>query len=643
MMRFIITLLFISVLVACGSTSKVDYSSRVDSNDFDSAGEAIRLEKLRVDQATPNRLIEFVFDEDESLVFICDYDNCERFKQNDGFSIHLNRDGSFSSFPRLIAPGALQICGIGDAYAIFEGYRLWSKLGLQRNRAYIGNKNWSKKYPEFCYHTFTKLADNMKYFEVSVADAISKDLVYAHVHIRESDPDALKSAVIRSKLDMLIKQVYAKDSRKLSEDYKVIEYKSNSLRQVLKKQVDVPISKNGIVDGILFFNNDINPIATPLTFKTGTDSDQMPDLLEGLYKSLGKQNVSSKEKSEVLIRFIPPKILKPAIPTIPKLQKGEFEKQSAFEVRAKNLIIKKEREIHKLVQDYNFEVFSRNEYVKALYRSYDEYLSKQSIIATKNQQAFIRNQDLVSRVVLQALYSDLTVSRMDYDSEAERLYISLVSARNGFNERVVVQLEPEIAKKIKLDNDYQLSLDLSVKNNNLSFSGVHVLHDEKRYAARFTETQFKPMRLVMESTAPIEIESTDSQSDFSDWLQKDKDLRNDINHMEFYLTLRKDYDLELPEWFMTPCADCVTSKGQSINEALSSARAELSRRKQVKVAASQTVSNEMFESAEGQSSMSRKYAEIVKTQSNSVLTRDEYTVTKQKEIDGSWYVELKFL
>lgn len=643
MIRAILVLLMLGLVISCGTTPKIDYSNRLDSNDFDSAGEAIRLSKLRVDQTTPNRVTEFVFDEDGQIVFVCDYGNCERFKQESGFSIYLNYDGSYSSFSRVISPRAIQICGTGDAYAIFDSLGWWRKLGLQRNRSYIGRKDYSKKDPEFCYHTFSKVADNWKYMEVSISDAISTRLAHAHVHIRESDPDALKLAVVQSDLDIFTKQMFLNDSYKITNDYKVIEYKANTLRKALQEHLSMPISKSGNVDGILFFNNDINPIATPLTFYAKANSDQLPSLLDMLYQSLGNQQTTSKKKSEVLAGFIPPKVPKPEIPAIPKLEKGEFEKQSTFELRAKKLVIKKEQEIHKRVQDYNFEVFSRNEYVKALYRSYNKYLNKQSLVASKNQQTFIENQDLVSLVVLKTLYSDLIVNEMNYDSETEQLYMSLASPRNNFNEKIVVELVPEIAKKVKLNNDYQLSLDLSVNNNNLSFSGINVLHDDEMYKAKFTKSQFKPMRIVMKPTTQIKIEAKDQTYDFSDFLQKDTELYTDVKHRQFYLSLSKDYNLELPSWFINPCQDCVTSKGQSLNEALSNARAELSRRKRVKVAANQNVNTVMFESGAGASNTSLSFSEIVNIKSDTELTREEYTVTKQKEVDGSWYVELKFL
>jgi len=148
----------------------------------------------------------------------------------------------------------------------------------------------------------------------------------------------------------------------------------------------------------------------------------------------------------------------------------------------------------------------------------------------------------------------------------------------------------------------------------------------------------------METVTPTNLDlGNDQQSDYSNWLQRDTDFKESISHTNFYLSLQKNYNLNLPEWFMNPCADCVTFKGNSFNDALSNARAELSRRKQVRVATSQTVNNEMFESSSGQSSYKVSFAETVKTQSDSVLTRDEYRVTKQEEIDGLWYVELMFL
>jgi len=641
-MRFYLALLFGVVLASCSSNPKNDYSDRPDPEDFYSAEERLRLEGVRVDQAAPNRVAVFAFDEDEHLSFICDQGDCAQFKQNDGFTISLNYDGSFSSFPRVIKPGTLQICGTGDAFKYFDHNRIWGNVGLRRSRAYMGNRDWSSEDPGFCHHLFTK----PKVYQdagLMLMNLISSSLASYGVHVREPDPDALKKAVIGSKLDMLVKQLYTNGPRKSFGDYRVIEYQTDSLQQALRKQLDMPVSRDGRHDGVVFFNNGSNPIATPLSFKASSRNDQMSDLLNDLSGSLGKSASAGKENSNFISRFIPPKVRKPVIPSIPKLQKGEFEKQRNFELRAKKVVTEKENEVHRLVQNYNFEVFSRNEYVKAVTKAYQDHLNKQSSLATRDRQAFIEHLDLVSGVIFQSLYSDLTVTSFDYDSEAENLYMSLVSPRNNLKERAVVSLEPEIAKKIKLENDYRLSLDVTIEDNSLSLSGVHVHHDDERYTASFTQSQFKPMRLIMELAEPINIDMTDQQADASVWLQKDTDLRGNINHANFYLTLRKNYNFNLPEWFTTPCADCVTFKGNSIDEALSSARAELSRRKHVRVAASQTVNNEMFESTSGLSSYSGSYAETVKTESNSVLTRDEYTVTKQEEIDGNWYVELKFL
>ena len=155
-----------------------------------------------------------------------------------------------------------------------------------------------------------------------------------------------------------------------------------------------------------------------------------------------------------ILKYIPNKIQRPILPSLPILEKSEFETKKEFKQRVFESVKKRESKISELQKQYNLSILQRNEYITNLETSYKNYLKNINNQTSKMQQELKGNIGLLSKILFLQNTQGFDAKNFKYNAERKKLYFKIFSKNKNFNQKVVSTLPSNIAKEIKINKGY---------------------------------------------------------------------------------------------------------------------------------------------------------------------------------------------
>ena len=635
-------------LLGCSGTNKPPPDQTKLNNVDDVYQEQLeaRIAKVKVVHSSARKLYAFFLNENNKLSYVCHLPLCPYKERETDTVIYSDALGQFSLFTKKLEKENYR-CGYGNP-AGYLGLIASIPSDAETDLDHIDGFNWTEKNAKYCKNRFFKA-------KVGASDAVmvtlsamvtfgTSLLTHGSFHFKHLDHELLKQTIVAANLDNLVLGLSSPKYWSVAgAGYQIVYISEATVEEDLQKAVKLSQQFHTSNQGLLLFNKENNSLIAGISFELLTGDNSM-DLLKKTLISINQdlqKAVSYKQDNAFIEQYIPPPIKKPKVPPVPELIKDEFEKQTAFINRVNVAVNNREALLRKMANTYEFEVFKRNEYIRALMHSYQGFLKRRHDGNRSLKRLVYQQQNLLSHLLFNQLYSDLRAEEMQYDAENERLYMNLRSIRNNFQQSVVLPSSPNIARAIKREGDYGLGIDSKLTGSQLVLEKALVWHKGEKMPAQFTDMRYLPPTISVKAQGSVLELNAEPTLDHRKYLQKDTSIVDDIPKHTLYLSIQKQVNLTIPDWFSQPPeADQIHAYGtaESHAKALTHARAELARMVQVRVQSQQSVKVD-----DNQITTFERYNELTNTSTDVVLTSDQYRINRQEEKEGKWYIELVWL
>lgn len=514
---------------------------------------------------------------------------------------------------------------------------------------FIELKNHNKSNLKLCYNRFTKvdsmqigtrIVSGMLTFGTSVVTA-------GNMHTRKFDEEEFRNAVVDSNLDKYQKELFKLSSKnRLKTGFDVVYIDSGDVEDSLEEVFDRIKYSKASRDGIILVDEDNKKILKTIVFSKYKSknlikniSNQIHDILAGVDSSSTKVDVSNSD----ILKYIPPRIKKPKLPKLPTLVKDEFETKKEFESRVLKAVQKREADIKALQKEYDLEVFSRNEYINSLEKSYENYLKTLAKKSSKLRDELEENIELLAKILFVQNLHGFDAKNFKYDAETQSMYFDIYSNKKYFYQSVVAKIPSDIAKQIKKEKSYKIEPSLEYKAGALVLKNFKVIEpkSKKEYEVRYTNINFKPTKLrVSVKTRSENIKDSQISKEFKAYKQQRSKLRDSSKKEIWYMDVVKRINARVPKWFSNPIQSkeiIAYAEGDSLSEAKATALKELAYMIKVRISSSYEVRKEIS----GLRSFKQMQRDI-KTSTDVEFKADDYKVYKQDSMDGRWYVALVY-
>ena len=503
--------------------------------------------------------------------------------------------------------------------------------------------NYNDINPSICNYRFSKV-DSTQMSERTVVGMLTFMTPYltaGNMHTRMFDKNAFVESIHNSNIESFKKQLFDMESKyEIKGGLDVIYLEKDAIKGNLENKYKQLLKDNSLKAGIIFLLNGTNKLIDITIFDKYKDKDmissislQISDLLNNI-----SQEDQHKVKYDEIISLIPKEIELPKLPEVKIVIKDEFEKQSEFEQRIKKGVRKRESKIRQLQRNYSLAVLKRNNYIKKLQKLYIEYLDK--IVYNKNKllNELDQNIPLLSKVLFLENLSGYDANNFNYDSENEKIYFNIYSKNKKFYQKVVANIPPNSAKRIKQNRTFKIIPNIKFTNNMIELSSFKILETSQNnyFEAIYTNVNYKPQ------SAKVTIINVDKELKknisihFKKYKQKEKTIVDIAKKEIWYIDIVKRINAKVPKWFITPykTKDIIGyGDGDTIEEAKANARKDLAQMVHVNI---NTVSLNIKEINNFKNFHSLK--QKIEQSSNIELNSKNYTLYKQEKLDGRWYV-----
>ncbi len=351
----------------------------------------------------------------------------------------------------------------------------------------IAKVNYTKKNLNFCTSYYTKVFS--KTLSV-LGNALLVTFTGTYVYFPDFDPELFKKSIEKSKLPQ-IKQLIEKHpiimyyNNILSADYLFQKFKQIYEFDQEFNQINSTYNNEVVVSNITASNSQVmgNDV-----FKTIQHYVE-----DNLNRYFSVENIN-----------IPPKVVKPKLPPVAKLEKSQFETKKMFYHRVQLEMKKRENIINGLQRAYRKDVEERN---SAIERVLETRKSRLANIDLKKEQL---TKEAVQK------YFNPYLANPRYDAENQLLYADLKIrgfrdySRNLFF-KVPLDKSRDIYDAIKT-NLIQINVKLKVENSTITLKSVNInifhqqLDKDLLYIATFTDKHYQPKK--------IEVAIKDKKVDF---------------------------------------------------------------------------------------------------------------------------------
>ncbi|MDD3009348.1 MAG: hypothetical protein PHQ70_10835 [Arcobacter sp.] len=571
---------------------------------------------------------------ENKINYICTNQNCN-FQDDFSDEILVYPNYFYPSFP--INTKGVQ-CGAGSLGGFFI---ISSQIDMQ---------NYSKQNKNLCQNRFTKL-DSTQIFDRVATGIVTLGtslLTSGTMHTVKFDEYAFKDAIVKSNLDYFQKKLFEiKNLNNIKDGFDVIYLNSDDIKEDLEEYYENLIQKKHTRDGLILVDENSKQILSIVDFKKYNSNDLIQNISNEIEDIFSNMQINENEliiKENDVLSWIPKEILKPNLPSIPKLEKSEFETKEEFKQRVLNAVKQREEEIKTLQKNYNLEILKRNEYIKSLEKIYNSYLNNIYKENNEIKKYLNENLELLVKILFIQNLNGLNAKDFNYDAQTNRLYFEMYSNNEVLKNKAFAQIPVEIAKQIKERNSYYFEPIIDYKKGFVSLRGFEIIEkdNEIKYKINYTNIDFTPISQQVSVKTNIEkINDTEKNKEFTKLKQTSSSIVE--NQKEYwYIDLVDSLNAKVPKWFSNPkISDEIISyaSASSYEEAKLKALNDLAMAKEVKISSTIKAQTQFDNRLKDYSNLEKNItANVEKT-----FSENEYKVLNQEKIDGIWYISLIYV
>ena len=468
------------------------------------------------------------------------------------------------------------------------------------------------------------------------------DLMTWTVHEKSFDVDLLRDAVLDGHLDDLQNLLFATDTKiNFRDEMAVVYVDINDIDDSYKNIIKKPVG----ADYVVLLDERTNLPLYVLNVK-GNQDKELPQAvnqqLSDFISSLAGRSVTSTIASGVDVKkLIPPEIPVPGLPPVPELSKSEYETKADFSERVKNAVSEREETIRKLQQQYQRDVYNRNQYVAALGESWQQYLDGKAGVQNDMVNKLRKNQTKLARLLYAINLGKFNASDLKYDAENQSLYFTATSTHFGFNQRMVAKVSAPLAKSIKETGRYTLTPKLIYQKDGIKMDGLSLeeISTGDNFDTSYTDINFKPESVSVKVSTREKVINKELSAVFKSYEQKPQPVVDSKSKEVWYIETKNRINAKKPDWYTTPEQSknvIVYGEGDTKEEAMQSARKELAYVVKTSISSSVEILN--------QDNTIRSYHDVKEhttASTNVELKAGDYAVYKQDgSDDGKYYVAL---
>jgi hypothetical protein len=456
-------------------------------------------------------------------------------------------------------------------------------------------------------------------------------------HNEEFDINTLRATVSSAHLTALQTMLYSPDfqGKKLGR-INVVSVDLSDIQGSIEKLNDTHVE----IDGALLVDADSSIPMSIIHFDDYKDRTMAEAVSQQLNTLISYQKAASLVLNESdFLRMIPEEVAVPVLPPSPKPVKSEYETTTEFAKRVKASVADWDAANNEFRRQYRQNVEERNQYIKQLGAAKIRYSEDEQAKKLEFDKK-LENRKLQLAQFLYVLdYGKFTAFEMSYDADGNKFYFTSASERFGFNQKMVVDnIRASSAQQIKNGEKYSIRPDLQVKNKVVTLVGINLITENNdRYSASYTDINYHPDIVTVRQMSAPPVEKLTAVS-FDSYLQKPKVIPAQKSYNIAFNNEVARQNARSPDWYSSQDftdGKLAYGKGNSYEEALSAARADLAQSKSVSIEASTDILQK--------DNTVSSFAEVknrTKTSSKETLSADEYSIVAQKEVDGVFYVKL---
>jgi hypothetical protein len=390
-------------------------------------------------------------------------------------------------------------------------------------------------------------------------------------------------------------------------------------------------------DSVVFIDGDTKKPLYVLSFSDFQEKElpvavnlQLTDLMS----ALAGRSVTSMDATGLDVkRLIPPDVLAPDLPPVPKLTKDEFETKAAFNKRVENAVAEREDAIRRLQQEYKRDVYNRNQYIEAV----GEYLDSKATKQNELDRELKKNQTRLARLLYAMNMGKFTASEMSYDAESKSLYFTATSARYGFKQKMLAKVSAPLAQSIKETGKYTLTPKLVNQDGKIKMEELILAETTSGddFATSYTDINFTPEFVSVKVATSSNKKSSATLKSYE---QKPQAIVDASTKEVWYIDTVNRINAKIPNWYATPEISKNVigyGDGNSHEEAMDNARKELAYTVKTSISGSMDILQ--------QDNTFRSYQDVTRrtrAATDVILKAGDYSVYKQTELDGKYYVAL---
>ena len=390
-------------------------------------------------------------------------------------------------------------------------------------------------------------------------------------------------------------------------------------------------------DSVVFIDEDTKKPLYVLSFSDfqGRELPVAVNLqLADLMSSLAGRSVTSMDATGLDVkRLIPPDVLAPELPPVPKLTKDEFETKAAFNKRIENAVAEREDAIRRLQQEYKRDVYNRNQYIEAV----GEYLDGKATKQNELDRELKKNQTRLARLLYAMNMGKFTASEISYDAESRLLYFTATSARYGFKQKMLAKVPAPVAQSIKETGKYTLTPKLVNQDGKIKMEELILAETTSGddFATSYTDINFTPEFVSVKVATSS---NKKSSAILKRYEQKPQAIEDTNTKEVWYIETVNRINAKMPDWFAAPeqsKKNIGYGVGNTHEEAMLNARKDLAYTIKTSISASMEILK--------QDNTFRSYQDVTQHASAATdveLKAGDYSVYKQAESDGKYYVAL---
>ena len=632
MKKFVLYSLVLFEILFTGCSSK-DIQTPKNIDDIYEQKENKRFLNINIGNENKTPLKIFL-SKDNKINYICTSKECN-YKDDFSDEIIIYPNSFYPSFP--INTKGVQ-CGVGSMGGFFI---LSSQIDLE---------NYNNQNKNLCDNRFTKL-DSTQIFDRVATGIVTLGtslLTSGTMHTVKFDEYAFKDAIVKSNLDYFQKKLFEiKNLNSIKKGFDVIYLNSNDIKENLEDYYENLIQQKHTRDGLILIDENSKQILSIIDFKKYNSNDLIQNISNEIEDIFSNMKIDENEliiKENDVLSWIPKEIQKPNLPSIPNLEKSEFETKEEFKQRVLNSVRKREEDIKALQKNYNLEILKRNEYISTLESIYNNYLNNIYNENDEIKKSLNKNLELLVKILFIQNLNTIVAKDFKYDAQNSRLYFEIYSNNEVLKNKAFAQIPVKIAKEIKENDSYYFEPIIDYKKGFVSLRGFEIIerNSEKRYKINYTNIDFTPIsQQVFVKTNAEKISDIEKNKEFTKLKQTSSSIVE--NQKEYwYIDLVDSLNAKVPKWFSNPkISDEIISyaSASTYEEAKLKALNDLAMAKEVKISSTIKAQTQFDNRLKEYSNLEKN----ITTNVEKTFGENEYKVLNQEKVDGIWYISLIYI